>query len=310
MQTQPQSDPIILEGAISIEAALHAGLRPINSIMVHSDKSGPAIFRIEREAGRRGIPVTRVDAATLHGIIPVRGGPAASDSLSSGGSHGGVIAIAGPRRFVPLEELANSAAVTQTNPLSIVEATPGKGWVVMIDGVEDPYNFGAAVRSAYAAGAAGLVVRDRNWFTAAGLVARASAGASEAIPTAIAGTVDAAADVFRAAGYAIVCAGETPDAVSLYDADLTGRFFLLIGGEKRGVTRSFREQADLTLRIPYGNRSAQSLGTAAATAVIAFEVLRQRLQAGHRHDAAAKATESRNGQRSQRPPLLGPHRRR
>jgi 23S rRNA (guanosine2251-2'-O)-methyltransferase len=139
--------------------------------------------------------------------------------------------------------------------------------------------------------------------SAAGLVARASAGASEAIPTAIAATTDEAAAVFRERGYAVVCADETPDARSLYDADLTGRLFLLIGGEKRGVTRSFRERADLTLRIPYGNPSAQSLGTAAATAVIAFEILRQRL-------AVAPPPIPASGRPRPRPPLLTPRHRR
>jgi len=131
------------------------------------------------------------------------------------------------------------------------------------------------VRALYAAGCDGLVLRPRNWLSAAGVVARASAGASEWLPTAIAETVTAAAEHFRARGLRVAVADEE-DALPLYDVDLTGPLFLVIGGEKRGITRSFRNGADLRLAIPYGSAFDQSLGTAAATAVIAFEVLRQR----------------------------------
>jgi len=73
-----------------------------------------------------------------------------------------------------------------------------------------------------------------------------------------------------------VAVADEERAIPLYDADLSGPLFLVIGGEKRGITRSFRDGADLRLAIPYGSAFDQSLGTAAATAVIAFEVLRQR----------------------------------
>ena len=142
--------------------------------------------------------------------------------------------------------------------------------------MEDPFNFGASVRALYAAGADGLVLRPRNWLSAAGTVARASAGASELIPTALAETAAEAAAFFRARGLQVACATDERGSVSLYDADLTVPLFLLLGGEKRGITRSFLDQADLKLRIPYGRAMPHSLGTASATAVIAFEIMRQR----------------------------------
>lgn len=64
--------------------------------------------------------------------------------------------------------------------------------------------------------------------------------------------------------------------MSIYEADLSGPLFLVIGGERRGITRSFLDQADLLLEIPYAQPFDQSLGTTAATAVLAFEVMRQR----------------------------------
>ena len=90
----------------------------------------------------------------------------------------------------------------------------------MLDGIEDPFNFGAAVRALYAAGCDGLVVRPRNWMSAAGIVARSSAGATELMPTAVAETAADAADLFPERGLTVACA--TKDrAVSIYQADLT-----------------------------------------------------------------------------------------
>ncbi len=111
--------------------------------------------------------------------------------------------------------------------------------------------------------------------TAGGIVARASAGASERLPTAVAESAEQAAQIFRARGLRIALAAEQR-SISLYEADLSRPLFLLIGGEKRGITRSFADHADLRLRIPYGRPFAQSLGTAAAAAVFAFEIMRQR----------------------------------
>jgi 23S rRNA (guanosine2251-2'-O)-methyltransferase len=90
------------------------------------------------------------------------------DARTGGQSHGGVVAEVGPRRFLPLADLLPSTNVP---------------FIVMLDGIEDPFNFGQAIRALYAAGADGLVVRPRNWLSAAGIVARASAGTAELMPT-------------------------------------------------------------------------------------------------------------------------------
>jgi len=246
------SDRAILEGAVSVQAVLEAGSREVEAIYVQHDRQSRDIARLQRLARARGLAVQRVDASQI-------------EALTNGKTHGGVVALVGPRRFVGLEALIEGAA----SPL-----------VVMLDGIEDPFNFGAAVRALYAAGCDGLVVRPRNWMSAAGIVARASAGATELMPTAVAETAADAADLYRARGLTIACA--TKDrAVSIYQADLAVPLFLAIGGEKRGITRSFLRQADLRLNIPYGRRFPRSLGTASAVAVLAFEAMRQRQQSEH-----------------------------
>jgi 23S rRNA (guanosine2251-2'-O)-methyltransferase len=241
------TDPTFLEGFVSVRAALKSGSRPIQAIYLRRDKWDRGVAWLEHAAADAGIPFTRVDADVI-------------DGHAGGQSHGGIVAEVGPRHFAEIEQIGAG------NPAP---------FVAMLDGVEDPFNFGQAVRALYAAGADGLILRPRNWMSAAGVVARASAGASEWMPTALAETAQDAADHFRARGFAVACAAQE-DAIPIYEADLTGPLFVVIGGEKRGITRSFRDQADLRLIIPYGSEFDQSLGTAAATAVLAFEVLRQR----------------------------------
>lgn len=247
MQT-PQENRVVLEGIVSVQAALQAQSRDMETIYVQHRKRSRSLSVLLRLAEKSGVSIEWVDETTIL-------------EHTSGKSHGGVIAVAGPRHFVPLADL-----------LVGVDCP----FVVMLDGIEDPFNFGAAVRALYAAGAHGLVVRPRNWMSAAGIVARSSAGASEFIPTAVADTVFDAATFFRSRGLSIVCTAKEK-STSLYDVDLTMPIFILIGGEKRGITRSFLNQADLRLEIPYGRHFSRSLGTASAVSVLAFEVMRQRI---------------------------------
>lgn len=237
----------ILEGYISIEAALAARSRPVHALLLARDCRDARALRLEQAARAIGAEVTRKDRAEI-------------DALAQGSTHGGVLAIVGDRRFVPLETLGRAAR---------------RPFIAMLDGIEDPFNFGSAVRSLYAAGADGLVLRARNWMSAAGTVARASAGASELIPTAVADDPQQALHVFRRRGLTIACA-TAERARPVYEVDLTGPLFLLIGGEKRGIHKSLLQQADIRLRVPYGRPFPQALDTASATAVLAFEIMRQR----------------------------------
>jgi 23S rRNA (guanosine2251-2'-O)-methyltransferase len=238
----------ILEGVISIEAAIRSGSRPVHALTIRHDLHDRDIGRLVRLAHEQRIPVERADDSMINPV-------------AQGRSHGGVIAQVGERRYAPLETLISGAI---------------RPFIVMLDGVEDPFNFGQAIRAIYAAGAHGLVVRPRSWENAAGVVARASAGASEWITTAVADSAEAAAAYFRKQGLTIAVT-DKERAVSIYEADLTQPLFLLIGGERRGVTRSFADSADMRLKIPYGRDYGMSLGTTGAASVLAFEVMRQRL---------------------------------
>ena len=235
-----------LEGFISIDAAIRAGNRPMHTLYVQAGKRDRRLSHLRQTAVSRQIPVEKVTEQFIQARV-------------SGKSHGGVIAEVGQRHFVEMGDL-----VTGQRP-----------FVVMLDGIEDPFNFGQAIRALYAAGVNGLVVRPRNWMSAVSVVARSSAGASEWMPMAVAESADEAALFFREKGLLIACTTQK-QATPIYETDLAQPIFLLIGGERRGVTRSFLEAADMRLEIPYGRPFAHSLGAAASAAILAFEVMRQR----------------------------------
>jgi 23S rRNA (guanosine2251-2'-O)-methyltransferase len=144
---------------------------------------------------------------------------------------------------------------------------------VLLEGIEDPYNFGFTLRSLYAAGVDGVLLSPRNWMEVAGIVARSSAGASEQLAMAIADPREALM-AFRQRSYKIICAG-IRDSVSMYDADLKFPVLLVVGGEKRGISASILSLADRIVRIDYGRSFRGSLSAASAATVLAFEIAHQ-----------------------------------
>ena len=180
------------------------------------------------------------------------------DSMTIGSSHGGIIAIASERSFPALSDL-----------------TPKKtGFYIMIEGIEDPYNFGNAIRSLYASGASGIIVGARNWLGVAGTVARASAGASELLPAYVCDDPRNAVEIFKHSGYKTVCAG-IRDSVSIMESDLKKPVLIVLGGEKRGISRALLDKATQIVRIDYGTDFAGSLSSAASCAIFAYEAMRQ-----------------------------------
>ena len=178
------------------------------------------------------------------------------DELCIGSSHGGIVALCTGR----------------TLPSLSLDAIKAQGVYFILDGVEDPYNFGYAVRSLYAAGVDGLILGERNWMGASGVVARSSAGASELMDLYLCNPTEAI-PMFKEKGYTVLCAG-IRDSVSLYETDLKRPLLVILGGEKRGISRAVLDLADKVVRIDYGSAFGGSLSTSAATAIIAFEILR------------------------------------
>lgn len=242
---------LTLEGFLSILAAIESQSRPIQQVLIHEKKRyDKRLAYLRHTAERAAITVEYVPQDTINQHV-------------DGNTHGGVVALVGNRHFVELDVLL---------------LDDGIPFIVMLDGIEDPFNFGSAIRALYAAGVDGVVVRPRNWTTASSVVGRSSAGASERVKIAIADTAEDAAAFYRRHHLVIATTAKSDNSQSIFSAELTQPLFLLIGGERRGVTRSFVNQADMLLEIPYGREFEQSLGTVNATSIIAFEVLRQRFK--------------------------------
>ena len=242
----------VFEGMVSLDAVIHsveAGTsdRRIDKVLFdreRSEKKQRELAYIKRKQQSLGFELVITDKETI-------------DGMCIGNSHGGIVALCGERSYPSLTEDRMSG-----------------GYYVMLDGIEDPYNFGYAVRSLYAAGVDGLIIPPRNWMSAAGVVCRASAGASERFPMFVAEDGCEAVSLLRAHGCKVLCA-DIDNSVSVYDADLSRPLFLIVGGEKRGISRSVLKMADAVVRLDYGRTFDGALSAASAASILAFEVYRQ-----------------------------------
>ena len=254
-ESDRQKDSLIFEGMTSLRAVLKADGGGDRIVCIYFDKAKTKQKKqdlefIRKMSCKHGFAVTLCDRGQI-------------DSMATGSTHGGIIFECRSRRIPDISELN----FNETGSGGI------GGFYIMIEGIEDPYNFGYALRSIYAAGAAGAVLTPRNWMSAAGVVCRASAGASELLPMYSSEPEDACR-VFRKAGYHIVCAG-IRDSVPVYECTLTPPVFLIIGGEKRGLSAKVLKEADDIVRLDYGRRFNGSLSAASAASILAYEVFRQ-----------------------------------
>ena len=252
------TDCVVLEGMTSISAVingLRAGVGGRTIQVVYYDRE-------KEKTKARELGFLRAVSDEL-GFSLVTVSADEIDTFTNGNTHGGIVALCSKR---PIPTLAD--AMRRDGVWSRPD-----GFFVLLEGIEDPYNFGYALRSLYAAGADGIVLCPRNWMSAAGVVARSSAGASELLPMVQCDPTEAA-KLLKDKGYRVVCAG-IRDSVSVYSADMRRPLLLVIGGEKRGISRSLLDLADETVRIDYGRDFRGSLSTASAATVLGFEVLRQ-----------------------------------
>lgn len=247
------ADSSVFEGMVSIRALLDAmhnqtSDRKIKRILYtaqHAKKNPRELAFLRHEAERCCFSLEEVEETALA-------------EMTVGNTHGGIIAEATGRTVPTLSE-----------DTSLEE----NGFYVLIEGIEDPYNFGYALRSLYALGISGIILPERNWLTAAGVVSRASAGASERF-TYYTAASDEAVRVFKKRGYKIVCADvDTED--TLEDTALPYPLLLIVGGEKRGISRAVLNEADTVVKISYGRPFDAALSAASATTILAYEIAKQ-----------------------------------
>jgi len=235
------------------------GLNPVLEV-VRSGREVKAVFlsstrkdkvtALEEEITSRGIKINRADNLFF-------------DSRFAKG-HQGIAALVAPRGYADFDELLETPSRNNERPLFL-----------LLDGVEDPRNFGAVLRVADAGGVHGVVIQAYRSASLSPEAVKASAGASEHIPIAMVPNIKNAIRDMKESGITIV--GAEADAELLpWETDLSVPLALVMGSEGGGMRKTVREQCDLLVRLPMRGK-VNSLNVSVATGVIIFEVMRQRM---------------------------------
>ncbi len=231
-----------MPGRQPVREALRAG-RALSEVVIDR-RGGTVLAALADAAAVAGVAVRRVDAAAL-------------DQLAGGVAHQGVVALAPPYSYAALVDVVDSDLV------------------VVLDGVTDPHNLGAIARSAEAAGAGALVVRERRGAPVTPAAEKAAAGALSWLPVVRVGNIVRTLTDLAGAGF--WSAGLSADGPeSVWDSSvLDGRVALVVGSEGAGLSRLVAERVDVRVAIPLRG-SLDSLNAGAAAAVALFEILRRR----------------------------------
>ncbi len=242
------NQPDILYGLHAVREALRAGTRPLQRLLVmRTDKQFADLVHFARS---RQVPVHVQPIASLDRIVP-------------GARHQGIVAY-----------VAAQAYQTEASVLARMAGSADPALVVILDGVEDPHNLGAVLRTAEAAGVHGVFIPERRTAGLTSVVAKVSAGAIEHLPVARVTNTSRLLETLKEAGVWIY--GLEPTATKLYtDIDLRGPVGLVFGGEGKGLRSGVLQHCDERIRIPMLGH-VQSLNVSASAAVMLFETVRQR----------------------------------
>lgn len=238
-----------LEGRNAVLEAFRAGKTIDQLFILEGSKDGP-IQSILKEARKNG--------AIFHFVTKER-----LDQMSETGKHQGVIAYAAAYSYAQVEDILKIAKEKNEPP-----------FLILLDGIEDPHNLGAIIRTANQAGAHGVIIPKRR---AAGLTAtavKASAGAIHYVPVAKVTNLVATIEELKKCGIWFACADMEGEI--MYKQDLTGPIGLVIGGEGEGVSRIVQQACDFRTKIPMFG-AIDSLNASVAMGVLSYEIVRQRL---------------------------------
>jgi 23S rRNA (guanosine2251-2'-O)-methyltransferase len=236
----------LLTGVHPVTEALRAG-RPIERVLIARGAKQQRLQPVIEECRERGIPVRFEPREAL-------------DRLAHGAAHQGVIALAAEKEYARLED--------------IVDALDHPGLLVALDGVEDPHNLGAVIRSAHAAGADAVVVPQRRSAGLSETVGKAAAGALEHLPVIRTTNLNQEIERLKQKRYWVY--GFDERAEKNYDeVEYEGNVALVLGGEGKGIHQLTAKHCDVLVKIPVVGRIA-SLNVSVAAGIALFEVLRQR----------------------------------
>jgi len=249
-RTAPQQEQHndVVAGRNAVRETLASG-RAVDCIMVAKGERQGSLSPIIAMAKEKGIPVREVSPVKL-------------DAMCPGGRHQGVCALAAAHEYAELDDI-----------FALAEQRGEPPFIILADGISDPHNLGAILRSAEAAGAHGVVVPKRRAVGLTWTVGKASAGALEYVPVARVANIAQCVEDLKKRGV-WVCAADM-DGQPWCGASLTGPIALVIGGEDSGVSRLVRERCDIVLSLPM-NGKINSLNASCACAIVLYEIARQR----------------------------------
>jgi 23S rRNA (guanosine2251-2'-O)-methyltransferase len=241
-------DETVVIGRNAVRELLTGG-RDVDKLYITSGEKEGSINQLLGIAAERGIPITECDRTRL-------------DTIAKGGRHQGIIAIAAERNYSSIEEIIGYANEKGEPP-----------FIVVCDGVEDPHNLGAIIRSAECSGAHGIIIPKRRAVGLTATVAKSSAGALEHMRVAKVTNLASAIDELKERGLWIYAADM--DGSTYYKTDMKGATALVLGSEGFGISRLVKEKCDFIVSIPlYGQ--VNSMNVSCAAAVLLAEVARQR----------------------------------
>ena len=243
---RPLDEEHLLVGRNPIREALRAG-RPMEKLLIASGELSGAAREIIRLARDADVIVQQVDRSRLDQIYP---------------NHQGMLAYVAAVPYVSTEDILAAAREKGEDP-----------FILLLDGVTDPHNLGAIIRSAECAGAHGVVVPERRASGLTPVVAKAAAGALSYMPIARVTNLNRAIDELKAEGVWVI--GTAMDGEDALTADLTGPVALVIGSEGDGISRLTLEKCDRTISLPMLGR-IESLNASVAAGILMYEVVRAR----------------------------------
>ena len=247
-----EDESLTIEGRNAVLEAFRAG-KTIDKIFVLDGCQDGPIRTIVREAKKGDTILSFVTKERL-------------DQMSETGKHQGVVAYAAAYGYAQVEDILNAARKKNEPP-----------FVILLDGIEDPHNLGAIIRTANQAGAHGIIIPKRRAVGLTATAAKASAGAINYTPVAKVTNLVKTMEQLKEEGLWFVCADM--DGGVMYGKNLKGPIGLVIGSEGDGVSRLVKEKCDFVTKIPmFGD--IDSLNASVAAGVLAYEVVRQRRFAG------------------------------
>ena len=239
----------IIDGRNAVLEAFRSGKTIDKLFVLDGCQDGP-VRTIIREAKKTDTIINFVDKERL-------------DRLSDSGHHQGVVAQAAAYEYAEVEDILANA-----------DKKGEPAFIIILDGIEDPHNLGAIIRTANQAGAHGIIIPKRRAVGLTPTVAKTSAGAINYTPVAKVTNITNTIKELKEKGMWFVCADM--DGTVMYDLNLTGPIGLVIGNEGDGVSKLVKENCDMTAQIPMKG-DIDSLNASVAAGVLAYEIVRQRL---------------------------------